>query len=336
MGCSQAKKKGDPKDNPKGTDAGNDGNVANGNSADKTAGEQGAPREIPTEKESPEQNTIRRKTRDENENILVTTVKSLTQRSSGVSAEGSTSMAAKDSQVQYASPDQTIIIFDWDDTLLPSRAIRAMNLVPDKTGRVPLEPHIREQFDQLEEQAIELLQVADSLGKVILVTNARRPWVSFSCKAFLPKLAPIVHDIPTLYALEFLGQNDYTGADDTKNLLTETKMRAMKAAVTSFYSRYPGQSWKNIITIGDALFEHNAVRQVVQEHKASTNKKVRTKTFKFIEDPTPTGLKAEVCICYDWLQKLVELDEDIDIDLSSNEAKICDWTVKFSSSVVRN
>merc|ERR1711920_935102 len=178
----------------------------------------------------------------------------------------------------------------------------------DRKGRpiARVDDSLQEHLRQLQEQVYPLLQLANQLGKVVLVTNAKRPWVDISCRAFLPGLMDIVHQIPTTYAVELLqpdGNNQSMSADV---LLTETKMRAMKAAVTEFYSRYPNQSWKNIVSIGDALFEHNAVRQVVTEHMQTADKKCRTKTVKLLDGPTASGLMIQVSIVSNWLRKIVE------------------------------
>merc|ERR1719210_1172831 len=105
------------------------------------------------------------------------------------------------------------------------------------------------------------------------------------------------------------------------HLLTETKTRAMREAVTEFYSRYPGQSWKNIVSIGDALFEHNAVRQVVSARPS--NKPCRTKTVKLLEGPSIAGMVVQLSIVTNWLPRIIQLDSDIDIDWAQTRSP---WT----------
>merc|ERR1719150_1778035 len=99
----------------------------------------------------------------------------------------------------------------------------------------------------------------------------------------MPALRDLLKDIPVIYALELVEEEGNGNAKITAGLLTETKVRAMRAAVTEFYSRYPGQSWKNIISIGDALYEHTAIRQVVGERPME--EKCRTKTVKLLDSP---------------------------------------------------
>lgn len=49
----------------------------------------------------------------------------------GFSGHGTDSMA---SMLQFAKPDQTIIIFDWDDTLCPSTSLRRQGCVQFTTA----------------------------------------------------------------------------------------------------------------------------------------------------------------------------------------------------------
>mmetsp|Transcript_156168 Transcript_156168/g.501000 ORF Transcript_156168/g.501000 Transcript_156168/m.501000 type:complete len:106 (-) Transcript_156168:204-521(-) len=92
----------------------------------------------------------------------------------------------------------------------------------------------------------------------------------------------------------------------------------MKAAVSEFYSRYPGQSWKNIISIGDAYFEHDAIRQVVGNNPQE--KPCRTKTIKLLEGPTTAGMVVQLSIIKSWLQQIVQTNKDINIDLMDEES----------------
>jgi len=118
------------------------------------------------------------------------------------------------------------------------------------------------------------------------------------------------------------------------SLLTETKARAMKTAVTDFYSRYDGQSWKNIISIGDAFFEHDAIRQVTAEHalNGAVTKKCRTKTLKLLEGPSMNGVLVQLSIIENWLSKIVEFDNNIDIDFSADEDQISQWVAQFGEA----
>eukprot|EP00913_Durusdinium_trenchii_P021557 g20258.t1 len=52
--------------------------------------------------------------------------------------------------------------------------------------------------------------------------------------------------------------------------LTEAKFKAMRKEAESFYSQYQGQTWKNIISLGDMAYEHDAAKSL-----SSTRGKLR-------------------------------------------------------------
>ncbi|EER17069.1 hypothetical protein Pmar_PMAR027347, partial [Perkinsus marinus ATCC 50983] len=65
---------------------------------------------------------------------------------------------------------QTLVIFDWDDTICPTTWAKV-------SGLNVCDPFVPEQFidplAELAEQAAKMIRVAASLGKVVIVTNAQ-------------------------------------------------------------------------------------------------------------------------------------------------------------------
>jgi len=238
-----------------------------------------------------------------------------------------------ESQMCFADANQTIVIYDWDDTLCPSTCMRRYAHF-DKQGRlaVNMDRETRSELNMLADQVIPLMRLSQSMGKVVIVTNAKRPWVDISCSNFLPQLKGCLQNVPVIYALELVKDAVRMDTFDKDNgaLLTETKARAMKAAVSQFYSRYPHQSWKNIVSIGDAQFEHTAVRQVVGDRPSQ--KRCRTKTIKLLEGPTIAGMVVQLSIVESWLTKIIQIDSDVDIDLSANEETVNNWVLLFGDT----
>jgi len=233
-----------------------------------------------------------------------------------------------DSQLEYADPNQTIIIYDWDDTLCPSTCVKRLAQYDGK-GRLTakVDKETLSELTMLSDQVLPLLRRSLTMGKVVIVTNAKRPWVDISRGSFLPALKDVLEEIPVIYALELLRDDPPDPEPQPGQLLTATKARAMKAVVSEFYSRYPKQSWKNIVSIGDALFEHDAIRQVVQQRPME--KPCRTKTVKLLEGPTIAGMVVQLSIVENWLTKIVQMDNNIDIDLSASEETVANWVSLF-------
>lgn len=129
-----------------------------------------------------------------------------------------------------------------------------------------------------------------------------------------------------------------TSSDDIEQFWSQVKSKAIAAELRRFYSRYEGQSWKNIISIGDSDFERLGTQQAAQEYlklagiensgglmRQKTVEvggrvyKVRTKTFKMLDQPTVEELTVELAMLERWLSPLVKLDGSCDINLNDIE-----------------
>jgi len=115
---------------------------------------------------------------------------------------------------------RTLIFFDWDDTLCPTSWIRHIlkdhmsdqwdwavgadsctsDVVVDWQDQIPAWfgqplpdlPHIRDHIQQLQSAAIQVINVAQSLGIVCIVTNAVDGWVEKTMQKWLPELKQYV------------------------------------------------------------------------------------------------------------------------------------------------
>merc|ERR1711920_30017 len=91
---------------------------------------------------------------------------------------------------------ETLFVFDWDDTVLPSTWLQRQGLRLDGASKVS-QWH-REQLAVVAESAIEILSNAKKCGTVVLVTNAERGWIELSCQKFLPTLLPQLENVKTV------------------------------------------------------------------------------------------------------------------------------------------
>lgn len=85
------------------------------------------------------------------------------------------------------SETDTVIIFDWDDTLLCSSAINAQQWRQD-------------QLEQLESMVESILETAMQLGETMIVTNGNSSWVQDSARRFLPNLSKILSRVKVMSA----------------------------------------------------------------------------------------------------------------------------------------
>merc|ERR1719162_2397330 len=86
---------------------------------------------------------------------------------------------------------QTVIIFDWDDTLLCTSFLRMME------GSF-LAPCVEEQLQACEKASLQLLELALSLGQTFIITNALGGWVESSAEYWAPSLLPLLKRVEVI------------------------------------------------------------------------------------------------------------------------------------------
>jgi len=110
------------------------------------------------------------------------------------------SMVSTGSQAEFFKTENTIIIFDWDDTLCPSSWIRQNRRTLSFFRPAPPQEKYQRPLRELSRYVESVLKLAVKLGNVVIVTNAVEPWVETSCRNFLPSILPIVSGLPVIYA----------------------------------------------------------------------------------------------------------------------------------------
>jgi hypothetical protein len=239
------------------------------------------------------------------------------------------SIASTGSQMEFFHPRQSMLIFDWDDTLCPSHWIRINRPKLQYFQPCPDDPRFKLPLESLSDQVIKVLRASVLIAKTIILTNAQVSWVEISCKNFMPRVWPVIQElkIDIVYARQSVEQDvavsrelDYNYNANAPQLWKE---RAMKDNISRFYSQYLHQSWKNIVSVGDQVCEHNACR-IVAMARPTGKKKCRTKTVKLIEEPSIENLIAENQVILQWLGGLVQFDGDLSVDLSNDDDVLLD------------
>ena len=104
---------------------------------------------------------------------------------------------SKASMPQLSRPKQAqvVTIFDWDDTLLCTTHLEA---VQRQYGAIPV--HVRDQLAQLEKVVHQILLQAMAAGKVFIITNASEGWVQHSSGMCMPALVELLKQIEVISA----------------------------------------------------------------------------------------------------------------------------------------
>lgn len=214
---------------------------------------------------------------------------------------------------------RTVIFFDWDDTLCPTSWIRSLlkehlddmeswveeaepecgdhreddwrDSIPSWFKQpLPDEPAIHQLISDLQEAAMNVIDVAQAFGVVCIVTNAVAGWVDKTIKRWLPQLRPYIGghvsrpQIKVLYAQQAYVPDaiDNLGYVDDQGEYMLWKKAAMDGAlneVDNLYrleddasNRYLGVGTKrvsNIISIGDSEAEMRATVLAGQDFNAN-------------------------------------------------------------------
>jgi len=248
-----------------------------------------------------------------------------------------------DSLCKWAEASQTLIFLDWDDTLFPTTHILDdWGLTSRFEGWTDLV--LSDEQERLLDKwgsALELyLKTTCSLSDhCVILTNAKRPWVTKCVERFVPRLKPLFdrEDGPrVVYASEAAVRSGVRpcssgnparitlepSPDERCYELTSAKLAAMRQEANRFYSQYPGQTWKNIISVGDARYEHDAALELVFGRKSSDRERLRLKTIVTAMDPMIRDLTYRLSLATLLWPAHVHYDGDMSIDLNAPPEKL--------------
>lgn len=152
----------------------------------------------------------------------------------------------------YKSPipsleSRSIIVFDWDDTLLCTTYI---NSHPDFDD---LEPSTKDLLSELETLVKELLDLAVSKGNVFIITNSVKGWVENSSHQYLPSCVPLLDKLKIISA-----RSNY------ENKYPNNLYRWKVNAFLEIYNLSKVKDISNLICVGDSYMELEAAHKLVE------------------------------------------------------------------------
>lgn len=252
----------------------------------------------------------------------------------------STSVPGPTNLDTWMEADETLLIFDWDDTLCPTSHVRADPLLSlDEVApcfrRLPGEAswegerefsEMRALLEQHADTVRELLVLASGVGRVQIVTLAQPEWVEDSIRHFMPSLAGLIEelDIQVIHARSANTPScQRASLNEGKDLGQILKTQAIAWAARHFYGTgrdgCRARSWKNVLSIGDSDVERLALQDVifrrVQTDGEGNWRECRCKTLKLLEEPTLEQLTGQLQSLTSWLIDIAHYDGDVDVDL---------------------
>lgn len=240
---------------------------------------------------------------------------------------------------RFECPEDTVVIFDWDDTLFPTWFITEVVVpcLPPGASREAALPEDSPFIEPLRRHAATvraLLCAAKAVGRVGIVTLSQRPWVVSSASRYLPgadfETTLQELEIPVVYARECIRRPMISKADveEGVNLFTIAKQAAMLKALKKLYGRNP---WKNVLSIGDSIVERDAVTEVLWGHDQGADRVPCCKTVKLMEEPSVEQLGAQLVLLSMWLRSMAAHGEDFDVVMDDSEETMLRMHRRFCS-----
>ena len=208
---------------------------------------------------------------------------------------------------------RTVIILDWDDTLLTTTRLTSRFSVFGEGATKPLPASLTPQLHALEKDVIQLLESCIGRGRTVIVTNAAEGWVQQSGRRFVPRVIEVIakHNISVVSAQAAYKHTCPSG--DPADWKKKAFMREVKLAAALLHlepGAHPGERI-NLVSIGDSIFEREAAHFV-----SSKSKNVEaTKTVKFIDSPTIAQLRRQLVTATEKLPMICDVVKSFDVDM---------------------
>lgn len=193
---------------------------------------------------------------------------------------------------------ETLVLFDWDDTLCPSTWAMAVGY------EVELPSH-RAILAQVASAAKAALHAAERLGKVVIVTNAEDGWIDSSCRRWMPTLHRTVSKMDHVSARSFWEQVGLTQPVDWKT-------QEFDHIINRFYGDCQN---KNVLSIGDSPHDRCALLRAMAQH--AQHPSGRAKNVKVKVRPSPEELLEELEFLACTLDMLCSHDGALDLVVST-------------------
>ncbi|KAL3765155.1 hypothetical protein ACHAWO_004333 [Cyclotella atomus] len=253
------------------------------------------------------------------------------------------------------SSNNSIIIFDWDDTICPSSFVDRAGV--DNYKKLPKKCHSL--FTEIEKCAEKCLAEAAKYGEVIIITNSDDGWVKYSAERYLPGLLPILKNYRIVSARtryekfypnqplcwkaaafaheaneHFCGVEESALLDSCSKLspdlpdmdLVSTDESSMGEGSISSHEESPGYRQdsclpsvyrREIVSFGDSMEERTAVK-IVSDQLSSTPKSVM-----FLSNPTPTQIIGQLTMLTHHMGFVCRNETDLDLEISQKQAEKC-------------
>lgn len=195
---------------------------------------------------------------------------------------------------QQSKQHNTLIIFDWDDTLLCTSYLNPTGVFSDDQE---FDPKTKEKLNLLDETVSEILCKSIKFGETYIITNSEPGWVEYSAKRFYPKTEAILDKIKIISAR---GEFEKRFPGNNRQWKIQAFLDMLKYVNTNLVT--------NLICLGDNIIEIEAAHVL-----ASKFSQAFIKTVKFKESPKPMELNKQLKTVSEQFNKIYESVKNLTI-----------------------
>lgn len=168
----------------------------------------------------------------------------------------------------HPKPHQTLTIFDWDDTILPTSYLYYI-------GLEKISPEIEVKLQVLDRSVAKLLSKATRIGKTCIVTNGMDNWVETSSKKYLPLTYQTIQQKNILVV---------SARAEYEDVYPDSPKRWKAEAFLDIGDTLDSQIATNIICLGDSELEIEAAGTLSKKFKQAIVKTVKLKSCPTAEE----------------------------------------------------
>jgi len=194
--------------------------------------------------------------------------------------------------------EQTLFIFDWDDTILPTTWLAMNELRVDMPNPVP--ESFQTQLDEYAPWAVRTLDEAQKYGTAIIVTNAETGWIELTIEKFFPSWKPIIDKITFMSARS---KWEPTGCQ----MPVEWKVRSFTNEIETFFQDKK-VTRRNIIGLGDSTSDREAILHVTGNMDNALGK-----SLKFMERPNLEHLQKQHHLIASSIRQIAIHEKSLDL-----------------------
>jgi hypothetical protein len=188
----------------------------------------------------------------------------------------------------------TLIIFDWDDTLLCTSFLTPNGVFNEE---IQLSDKEYEKIIKLEFAVLRILTLAIEKGDTYIITNAAPGWVEYSVERFYPSVKKLLDKVTIVSAR---GEYESLYPGDSRMWKIQAFLKMQKQHDPNLVT--------NLICLGDSFIEMEAAHIL-----ASKFQQAFIKTIKFRESPKPEELNKQLLLVADQFATIFSVVKNLTI-----------------------